>query len=113
MIIFSYSEKTLNINGRLVMFEFPIKEAFEIDDRLIVFLDPDSNLKRKVQFNNVIGFDAAGNQVWIADLPTPDPVDVYYKLVAENPLKLYSFCSFGECLVDPKTGKILSKPYYK
>ena len=113
MITFSHLGNTLNINGKLIILEFPIREAFEISDRVIVLLDPDSNLKRQDQFKNVIGFDAGGNQVWIADLPTLESTDVYYKAIVGNPLRLFSFCSFGECLVDPKTGRILSKPYYK
>lgn len=112
MITITHTGKVLCINGRELTLEYPIKESFDVNGIVIVLLDPDSNLGSHGQFRNVIGFDANGNQVWIAELPTEKTSDVYYQVSSRTPLKLSSFCSY-ECEVDPKTGKILSKSFYK
>ena len=112
MITSTHAGKILCINGRELTLEFPIKESFALNDVVIVLLDPDSNLGSQGQFRNVMGFDAKGNQVWIAELPTEKTSDVYYQVSSRTPLKLSSFCSY-ECLIDPKTGRILSKSFYK
>lgn len=112
MITASHLGNILRVNGKEIILEYPIKESFVLNDVVIVLFDPDSNLGTQGQFRNLIGFDQAGRQIWVAELPTSKASDVYYQVASRNPLKLSSFCSY-ECQIDPRTGKILAKAFYK
>lgn len=112
MTSISFAGNTIYVDGRRVALSFPIKEAFALGKKVIVLFDPDSNLGKHGQFRNLIALTSAGEHLWTAELPTDKSSDVYYRVVSQTPLKADSFCSF-ECLIDPDTGKILRKEFYK
>lgn len=108
----TFSDNTLELNGDKFTLQYPIKEAFEVDDKIIVLFDPDSNFGKQGQFHNLIALSNNGTQIWAADLPTDKRSDVYYRIVSKTPLKADSFCSY-ECVIDPQSGKIVSKIFFK
>ena len=112
MTTISFAGNTIDLNGRRVALSFPIKEAFALGERVIVLFDPDANLGKRSQFRNLIALTADGDHLWTAELPTDKPSDVYYRVISHTPLKADSFCSF-ECEIDPESGSIKSKRFFK
>lgn len=112
MTTISFSGNTIDLDGRRVALPFPIKEAFALGEKVIVLFDPDANLGKHGQFRNLIALNTAGEHLWTAELPTDKPSDVFYRVISHAPLKADSFCSF-ECEIDPETGRIKSKTFFK
>ena len=96
----------------VVDFLYPIKDAFELNGTVIVFLDPDANLGKSGQYRNLLGFDLQGKRIWEAELPTTKPSDVYWRIKQKSPLIVSSFSSY-ECQIYETTGKIKSAKFYK
>lgn len=108
-----YRDNNLEINNSYVSFEFPIKAACSIDEYVIVLLDPDSNLCKWGQFPNIFGVSLEGKILWKSELPTTDTGDSYLSMrIEDNKLKSYAWSSYI-CIIDYKTGKILSKVFTK
>jgi hypothetical protein len=106
----SFVERELRIDGLTHVLEFPIDDAFEHEDLVIVFFAPDSNPKKFGQFHNVVAVDRNGNRVWEADLPTSNTGDRYYKIANRSPLTLYSTQSY-DVVLDPASGHIIEKRF--
>jgi hypothetical protein len=103
---------TIGADHRVVDFSYPIKEAFEQGGTIVVFLDPDANLGKDGQYRNLIGLDLIGNKKWLAELPTSDSCDVYWRIKQRDPLIVSSFSSY-ECRINLRTGDIESSEFYK
>ena len=112
MISVKFQENKISIDGLEKTLDYPIKEAFLINDMVIVLFDPDANLGSQGQFKNLISINRMGDIVWIAEMPTDNNTDVYYKISKKKPLTVYSFCSF-ECEINIKNGKIIRKDFFK
>ncbi len=108
----SYSGTVLGINGKSIVVSHEISEAFEVQGIIIVFLDPDADLGKGGQYQNLIAYDSNGVELWKAELPTSKASDVYWKIANKSPLTVYSYSSY-ECVIDASTGKILKKEFYK
>ncbi len=116
----SFAGKTLTIGDREVSLGHAIREAFALEDDVIVLLDPDSYLtdpyygrdRRRGEgaIRNLIAFSAGGERLWEAECP--EPADYYYRIVSVDPLTALSFSSH-RCEIDPRTGKILSRQFLK
>jgi len=106
------SERTLNIDGRSFNLEYPISEAFELNGRVIVLFNPDAYTEKFGQFQNLIALKETGELLWKAELPTTTSGDRYYKIVGRLPLVVYSIYSY-ECEIDPATGKIKARTFFK
>jgi len=116
----SFKINELFIDGKLVKMPFPILNAVELGDRVIVLLDPDAYLldpeykiKRRQgerAFQNLIAVSKNGEKLWEAEFPSES--DYYYRIISQSPLKVDSFSSY-ECEIDPDTGKIIQKKFYK
>ena len=107
----SHVGDVLRIDGRGIVLDYPIEEAFGFEDKVIVLFNPDCNLELQ-RFNNLVAFDQAGRKLWVAELPTSDRAGVYYRIASRRPLKLLSFSSY-ECEIDPQTGRVLSSVFFK
>jgi len=107
-----YENNTIKINGRVLNLEFAIRDAVEKDHSFFVLFDPNANIRKWGQFPNLICLDNNGTKVWTAKLPTTDTGDSYYKLASTDPLTVYSVKSYS-CVIDEKTGKILSQEFFK
>ena len=99
---------------------YPAREAFGLEDRVIVLLDPDGYLKDpdypkerrrgKDALRNLRAYSTSGELLWEAEFP--EPVDYYYKIVSRSPLVALSFSSY-RCRIDPATGKIIEAEFLK
>lgn len=108
-----FKENQLKINDLCVIFDFPIQEIGNMGDIIIVLLDRDSNLRKWGQFPNLFGVSFDGKILWVSELPTTDTGDSYYYIeLKNNYIHAYSVCSYN-CIVDPNTGKIISKEFTK
>jgi hypothetical protein len=108
----SFDGNELTLGDCRVVLAYPVKDAFELDGKVIVLLDPDANLGRDGQFANLMALSPAGEHLWTAQLPTDKPADVYYRIISRQPLLADSFCSY-ECELDPQSGRIISKKFFK
>jgi hypothetical protein len=110
--VITFSGATISVNGRYFQMGYPIEEAFEADEKVVVLLDPDAFVEKFGQFNNLCAVDFSGRLLWTAELPTTDPGDRYYKITSRTPLIAYSVWSY-ECEIDADTGRITRRIYFK
>lgn len=89
-----------------------IECALCLHSLVIVAMDSDSPEYSHRRFPNIRGYDARGSQVWEVELPSDHPEDAYWSLRMGDPLMASSFSSF-RCRIDPATGRILEKLFYK
>ena len=107
------SDKSLLIDNKYeVDFAYPIRDAVDLENVIVVLLDPNANLGASGQFKNLLAFDRTGVRKWVAELPTRDSSDVYWKIHSATPLIVYSFSSH-ECEIDKMTGRIKHSEFYK
>jgi len=116
----SFSGLELRIGEETIITPWPVLEALDDGQRVIVLLDPDSYLadpayraKRRAGAppnRNLLGFSYDGQLLWEAEFPSD--VDYYYRVSSVHPLRANSFSSFS-CEIDPATGRILRKDFYK
>lgn len=90
----------------------PVVYAAALGSRVVVLYAPDSWREKFGQFNNLVALTHAGEEIWEAELPTTTSGDSYYEVVSVSPLRARSVKSF-ECVIDPRTGKILEKTFLK
>jgi hypothetical protein len=83
-------------------------DAMTVGELIVVLLDPDEHIKPWGQYRNLQAFTANGKRVWTAELPTTTTGDAYYRMDPGLPLTAHSVMSF-ECVIDPQTGRIVSK----
>lgn len=120
MTSITYQGSTLTIDAKSFMMSYDIRDAFAIEDKVIVLIDPSSYLsdptyskerRRGVNpFINLLALSADGSLLWEAEFP--EKVDYYYKITSRTPLIANSFSSF-RCEIDVDTGKIKSREFYK
>ena len=108
----SFSGNLLYISGRSIVLEYPIADAFIGERGVIVLLNPDSFQEKTGQFLNLLCISREGERVWVAELPTNESGDRYYRIASKCPLVAYSVKSF-ECMIDPWSGKLVGKEFYK
>jgi hypothetical protein len=119
----SYEGTSLNIGGRIVETPWPVREAFELDGRVVALLDQQAHLKVPIldiremrnapRGRNLFCYSPDGRLQWKAEFPGgDDSEDYYYRISSRSPLKVNSFSSF-RCEIDPETGRIIRKEFYK
>jgi hypothetical protein len=118
----TYDENRLQIDGKLVETPWPIREAFTIEAGIIVLMDQFAGLKgpvldirevRKIpKGRNLFCYSPSGGVLWEAEFPTSSMEDYYYSISSRSPLVVNSFSSY-RCEIDPKTGKIIKKEFFK
>lgn len=100
--------------------EYPIREAFECEGRVVVLLEPDAMLadpaytpqRRRGEgaLPNLLAYSPAGERLWAASFP--EPADYYYRVVSRQPLVVLSFSSW-RCWIDLADGSIVRKEWLK
>jgi hypothetical protein len=108
----SFTNKKLELNGVMLDMPYEIHDAFEYDDHVIVLFKPGASKDRSKSFPNLRSYDQQGREVWSAGLPTSEHMDRYYKISSREPLVVHSVCSYT-CEIDPDTGKIIKRTFYK
>lgn len=112
--------RTVRVGGASITVEYPVRDAFELDDAVIVLLDPHEYLqdpaypreRRRGEdaLRNLRAYSRAGDLLWEAEFP--EPADYYYQIVSRSPLVALSFSSY-RCRLDPATGRILEAVFVK
>ena len=108
----NFSEKSVSLDGSTLEFDYPVLDAFELPDKVIVLFEPDSRRDEPGQFHNLIATTRDGERIWDAELPTTMSSDTYYRISSTAPLVADSLTSFA-CTIDDSNGRILSKTFYK
>jgi len=99
---------------------YPIKEAHQIGNAVLVLIDPSSYLndssypkerRRGVNaLRNLLLFSDQGKLIWEAEFP--EHVDYYYRIISTSPIVVYSFSSY-QCMIDINSGKIMEMEFMK
>ena len=105
-----YFEKVVIKGGKLEVGEESLEMQLPVIEA--VLHDPDSRAEKYGQFPNLIAIDRSGTTVWTAELPTKESGDAYYRIASAEPLIVYSVFSYS-CRIDPQTGKIEEKRFFK
>jgi hypothetical protein len=115
-----YPSHEICVGGTTILTDYPVRDAFELDGRVIVLLDPDEYLedpdypKERRRGDNALrnlrAYSNSGELLWEAEFP--EPADYYYKIVSRSPLWAMSFSSF-RCRIDPESGRILETQFLK
>ena len=108
----THSGKTVVIGGRPIEMEYPVVEAFQLGDKVVVMLDPDAYNQKFGQFRNLLAFTPEGEALWVAELPTSMSSDTYTRISSKNPLVADSFTSYA-CEINQSSGEIIKKSFYK
>ena len=109
----SYQENNLEINGEVLVLDYPIKKILQVKEFILVLLDPDLYTLKFGQFPNLKCYCFNGDFLWTADLPTHYTGDSYYNFFLEDgKLIALSTRSFS-CEIQIQTGKILNSEFYK
>ncbi len=109
MIDFKANE--LHVSGSVFTLDFPIQDVREVSGKIVVLFRPDAATGLG-QFRNLVAYDPQGLKIWEAELPTNSSMDAYYQLVPDVSLVADSICSY-RCHLDPTTGRIISKEFFK
>jgi len=112
--------RRVQVGGTAFSTDYSVRDAFALDERVIVLLDPDDYLtdprypkeRRRGQdaLRNLRAYSMSGALLWEAEFP--EPADYYYKIVSRSPLIALSFSSY-RCRIDPETGRILEAQFLK
>lgn len=115
-----FDGNSLKVDGFSFSVPWPIRDAKEFGDQVLVLLDPDAYLidpaykqarrEGAPAIKNLMAFTRSGKVLWEADMPQAS--DYYYRIISLSPLKADSFSSY-ECEIDFKSGKIISKKFFK
>jgi hypothetical protein len=108
----SVEDGQLFIDGECVQTRFPVLLAVALSDVVVVVLDPDANLGGSGTFANLIAYDSAGSQRWIAQTPTTNTGDCFLSIESVEPLTALSWSGFL-CTVDPLTGTLIDRQFVK
>ena len=119
----TYDRAKLQIDGATVETPSPIREAFAVEQGVIVLMDQFADLKGPIldirevrnapKGTNLFCYSPDGILLWKAELPTEEKSeDSYYQISSRSPLVVNSFSSY-RCEIDATTGKIIRKEFYK
>jgi hypothetical protein len=107
-----FVERELFIDSTRYELPYPIDDAIEYADSVVILFDPDSADEGNGRFHNLVAVDRSGQMQWTAELPTADPGDRYYKIASKTPLTVYSVRSY-DCVIDHSSGHILERKFTK
>jgi hypothetical protein len=107
-----FIERELFVDGRRHELPYPIDDAVEYEEIVVILFDPDSATEDYGPFHNLIAIDSSGRTMWEADLPTSNPGDRYYKISSKEPFVVYSTESY-DCVIDLSTGHIINRTFTK
>lgn len=90
----------------------PVIDVHDVGEVVVVLFDPDSRPSKFGEFANLVAFDRRRRLAWRAELLTTNSADRYYQIRSAEPLIADSSCSY-ECQLDPRSGRIVAKEFYK
>jgi hypothetical protein len=102
----------ISFRGQTWIVEFPVRDVRLVGDKIIVLYDPGAGLGHCGQFRNLIALNLKSERVWVAQHPTNQSNDCYYKIVTTEPLTVYSTASFA-CEIDLATGRLKRTEFFK
>lgn len=116
----SFKNQELKIGNHMITTPWPVMDVFDDGHRVIALLNPDAYLTDPAYKTcrrsgappnkNLLAYSYEGHLLWEADFPSA--TDYYYCISSKRPLRVNSFSSF-RCTIDPETGKIIKKIFYK
>lgn len=106
-----FADNSINLDTGVIRLEYPILEAFALEDKTIILFEPDAK-SSPGQFHNLVAISPDGRNIWKAELPTTTSSDAYYRLSSRTPLVADSLSSFS-VVIDTSNGRIVSKSFYK
>tara|TARA_B100001027_G_C16016179_1_gene219078 strand:+ start:37 stop:390 length:354 start_codon:yes stop_codon:yes gene_type:complete len=101
------------IKNKVLEFKSEVDTVLKKDEIYIILILENEMKKTGEAYGsqNIFGVNAEGEIIWQVEAPTKDPVDLYTSLFEkEGAIKAYA-SSGGDCVLDPKTGKILKKVF--
>jgi hypothetical protein len=109
-IKYQNGDRSISINGQNVILPEPIWDVFEVDGRVVVFLDPYSSPR------NVLCFNERGEQLWVVQdngYFTQSGPEWYhalrrYGVHQDGPWEIY--CRGRPFLIDLETGHVTFIP---
>ena len=105
--------KEINLDGRSVRFDFPIRDTLTIDDTIIILLHIPTGIKCN---RNLYAINLQGTILWqideVADLDLIGNCPFISIKKQESSLIIFNWCGF-RYTVDPKSGKIIEKVFTK
>ncbi len=109
----SFRERELFVGSEpIASFDYSIVDACANGRHVIVLLNYGDYPKAIKRCKNLLAVDLNGEVEWVAQLPTINRADAYYKIASRAPLVAYSVASY-ECEIDPGTGRIRKSLFYK
>jgi len=112
--------RNVTVAATSLALDYGVRDAFDLDGRVIVLIDPDAYLhdpeheqaRRRGDnpIRNLRAYAADGELLWEAEFP--EAVDYYYRIVSRQPLVVLSFSSY-RCRIDPETGRITEAEFTK
>lgn len=116
----TFQGREVMIDGARFEMPWPVLDAFDLEEQVIVLFDPDAYLldpsyreqrrQGREAHRNLCAFSKNGEKVWEAEFP--EEADYYYAVSSRIPLRVNSFSSF-RCEIDPRTGRIVAKEFFK
>jgi hypothetical protein len=91
---------------------FPVLDAREIDDTIVVVYDYMSFPRGEPSRNLFAYSRRTGDELWRAEDIGAGAIDGYTGVISESPLIVFNFACF-ECRIDLQTGKVISKVFTK
>ena len=107
------NEKTIFLGKRQIILDYKIDTAYKRLNKIIVRFRETKNTVSIGRFYNLICIDLKGKMIWKAELPTMKEDDRYCYVLKYWPNIVANSWSNNECVIDSKTGKILSKKFTK
>lgn len=97
------------INSHTVVFQYEVEKHLVIDNIIVVLI-------KGIETENIYGIDKFGKLIWQIekhDFIQGQKNCIYTEIsIYENKLAGYNFCGFF-CIIDHKTGKLLSVEFSK
>lgn len=103
--VINFTGNMITINNKAYRLEYPIRDAVELNDEVVVLFHPNASHQRYSQFPNLIALSPEGERKWTAELPTAATGERYYRFHSRNPIVVYSVYAW-ECEIDHETGRI-------
>lgn len=116
----TFQGSSLLVDDTTLPMPYAIRDAFALEDKIIVLLDPNAYLndpsygkdrrRGNNPLHNLFALSTDGKTLWEAEFP--ERADYYYRVSSKSPLTALSFSSF-RCEIDPHSGKIVRREFFK
>ena len=108
----SIHDGELWVDGVHVVTAYPVIDAVDLGERVVVLYDPDADPRSWGTFRNLVGLDRSGSTSWIADTAETTTGDHWTKIASAVPLRAHAWAGYL-CTLDPSTGRIVDRVFTK